>query len=132
MAELFLVTLSEAPGNDINGQKWMLGRMCNRVEYMGKATLTTMNSTWSDLSTLVNTLCRLYAATGQNFWVVNDFLQEKLTEVESQYPPEQIKGAQLQWESRRDQFRKEFWRLQCDREDELMQRKLRYFWMPTR
>ena len=40
MAQLFLVTLSEATGNDINAQKWMLGRMCNRVEYMGKATLT--------------------------------------------------------------------------------------------
>lgn len=100
MAQLFLVTLSEATGNDINAQKWMLGRMCNRVEYMGKATLTTIGSTWDDLSRLVNTLCRLYAATGCNFWTVNDFLQEKLKEVEGQYKPEEIKGAQEQWEAR--------------------------------
>ena len=132
MAQLFLVTLSEAQGNDINGQKWMLGRMCNRVEYMGKATLTTIGSTWDDLSHLVNTLCRLYAASGQNFWLVNDFLQEKLKEVEAQYPPEQIESAQKQWEARRDEFRQQYWDLQCTREEELMQRRLLYFWKPSR
>lgn len=131
MAQLFLVTLSEAQGNDINAQKWMLGRMCNRVESMGKATLTTVGSTWDDLSRLVNTLCRLYAASGNNFWLVNDYLQEKLKEVEGQYPPGQIKRAQEQWEAMPDQFRKEFMDVQRTRDDELMQCKPRYFW-PSR
>lgn len=128
MAQLFLVTLSEAPGNDINAQKWMLGRMCNRVEYMGRATLTTRNSTWDDLSRLVNTLCRLYAFSGENFWMVDDYLQEKLKEVEGRYPPEHIKTGQLQWEAMPDQFRKEHREIERTRGDELMQRKPRYFW----
>lgn len=132
MAQLFLVTLSEANGNDLPAQKWMLGRMCNRVEYMGKATLTTIGSTWDDLSRLVNTLCRLYAATGCNFWTVDEYLQEKLKEVEGQYDPATIKRAQQEWEDRRSQFDEEFWRLQCDREDDLINRKNRYFWRPSR
>lgn len=128
MAQLFLVTLSEAKGNDINAQKWMLGRMCSRVEYMGKATLTTIGSTWSDISRLVNTLCRLYAATGCNFWKVNDYLQEKLKEVEGQYDPATIKRAQQEWEDRPYEFDKDYRQIARTRGDELMQRKPRYFW----
>ena len=131
MAQLFLVTLSEAPGNDINGQKWMLGHLCNRVEYMGRATLTTNGSTWADLSRLVNTLCRLYAFSGENFWLVHDYLQEKLQEVEGRYPPGHIKRAQERWEAMPDQFREEFWDLEYTRSEDLMKRPLRYFW-PSR
>ena len=128
MAQLFLVTLSEAPGNDINAQKWMLGRMCSRVEYMGKATLTTIGSSWVDLSCLVNTLCRLYAFSGGNFWLIDDYLKEKLKEMEGKYEPARIKGGQLHWEALPEQFRKEHREIERTRGDELMQRKPRYFW----
>ena len=132
MAQVFLVTLSEANSNDLGAQKWLLGWMCNRVQALGHATLTTMNSTWDDMSRLVNTVCRLYAATGCDFHEVNDLLQEKLQEVEGRYEPETIKRAQEQWEARPQQFYDEHFKLQCDRQEELMDRPLRYFWKPRR
>ncbi|ABI46878.1 hypothetical protein sync_2419 [Synechococcus sp. CC9311] len=55
MAQMYLVTLSKAIGNDLDAQKWMLGKACNRVRSLGKVSLTTMYSSREDLESLVLT-----------------------------------------------------------------------------
>ena len=132
MALMHLVTLSEANSNDVDAQKWLLDQVCNRVQFLGKVTLTTTNSTYDDLSTLIALLCQTYAASGCNFWPLFEMLQERLKEEEAQYPPEQIKSAQEEWDNRGDRFFREIWDIECRRGEELKQMRLRYFFKPRR
>ena len=131
MAELHLVTLSEASGNDTEKQRWLLDRVCSRVHYLGKVTLTTVGSTYDELSTLITRLARLYDATGNDFHEVNDWLSEKLTEVEARYKPEEIARAQAVWKRRETGLEMDDLELDLRRGDELKQRPLRSFFNRT-
>ena len=64
MAKMFLLTLSEASGNDIDAQEWALTKICNRVAPLGTATLTTTNSTYASLYTLIELVVQRYDAKG--------------------------------------------------------------------
>ena len=132
MAQLHLVALSEATGNDIEAQQWLLQQVCNRVQSLGKVSLTTTNSTYDDLSTLITTLCHLYAATGCDFHSINRMLEAKLEETLAQYDPADIKEAEKVWAERKHEFWHQMLDLEIERGDELEKRSLRYFFKPRR
>ncbi|QNJ22884.1 hypothetical protein SynMITS9220_01588 [Synechococcus sp. MIT S9220] len=101
MAEMYLVTLSEGFGNDIEKQRWMLDQMCNRAEYLGKATCTTMNSTWGEKSSLISMLVRLYGATGRDYHGLKELLEEKIKEAEANRSEEEVAHADQHFKDRR-------------------------------
>ena len=132
MGQLHLISLSEAAGNDIDAQRWMLSQMSRHVDYLCKVTHTTRDGTYDDLSLLITKLCNLYAATGCDYRKVDELLQAKLDEAESQYDPESIKEVQKEWAERPHQFGKEVFELEMERGEELSKRPMRSFFRPTR
>jgi bisphosphoglycerate-dependent phosphoglycerate mutase len=130
MALMYLTTLSEQNSNDIDAQKWLISRVCNRAQFLGTVTLTTMGSTYDELSTLITKLCQLYSATGGMFWALNDMLDEKIKEAEAQYGEEQLESARADWKARPTQLDKEDWDIDERRGEELRKKPLRSFFKP--
>ena len=130
MALMYLTTLSEGAGNDIDAQKWLISRVCNRAQFLGTVTLTTMGSTYDELSTLITKLCQLYSATGGKFWALSDMLDEKIKEAEIPYKEEQLESARADWKARPTQLGKEDWDIDERRGEELRKMPLRYFFKP--
>lgn len=130
MAKMYLTTLSEGPGNDIDAQKWLISRVCNRAQFLGTVTLTTVGSTYNELSTLITKLCQLYSATGGNYWGIRDMLDEKIKEAEIPYGEEQLASARADWEERPMKLEKEDWDIDGRRGEELRKMPLRYFFKP--
>ena len=132
MAKMFLVTLSEAPGNDIDAQEWALTKICNRVAPLGKVTLTTMNSTYASLSTLIELVVQLYGGTGGDHrGEIKQALEELLEQVEGRLSPDQV-------EIGRQYFKELFgnyWQYECELDEcnaELQDRSIRSFFKPRR
>ena len=88
-----MVTLSEASGNNTARQRWMLNEVCNQGEYLGKATCTTMNSTWSEQFFLISKLVRLYDATNRDYHGLKELLEEKIKEAEANRSEEEVAHA---------------------------------------
>ena len=106
MAEMYLVTLSDALGNDIELQRWMLDQMCNRAEYLGQPTCTTINSTWQEQSDLISKLVRLYEATDGDYWKLKDLLDAQIKEAEAGRSEEEVKQADQNFKTESSFFRR--------------------------
>ena len=133
MAEMYLVTLSEASGNDIGAQKWLLEKMCNRAQSMGKVTLTTMFGSWDDLYNLFITVRRLYDATGGNFQLVDTHLNSKLKEVEAKkFTPDQVEHADKAYREMWYELDREVDEIDKQRGEQLKKDPARAFFKPRR
>ena len=130
MAELHLITLSQANGNDTDAQRWLLRRVCNRVHYLGEVSLTAVGSTYNDLTFLITRLTRLYHASGQNYREVNGWLKEKLAEVESKYDENVLAEERSKWEIRVIGL-SEDWELEMTRGEELRSSRVTSFFHPS-
>ena len=82
MAQLFICTLSEANSNDIDAQKWLLNKVCNRLEHLGKVSLTTVGSTYDEISILIHLLVQNYWASGGDFSALKSQLNASLKKFE--------------------------------------------------
>ena len=127
MAQMFLVTLSEANWSDIDSKKWLLYKVCNRIESLCNVTLTSMNSSWSDLSSLIYLLCQTYNASGGDFKGLQKLLKDRLEVEEKQFSEEQLKSAHEEWDNRSEQFWREMFDLEGERGEELETYPVSYF-----
>ena len=127
MAQMFLVTLSEANGSDTDGKKWLLKKVCNRLQPLGKVSLATMYGSWDQLSSLIYLLCQTFTASGGDYSGLNKLLSDRLKEEEAKYSEGQLESARDEWDNRTERFVREMWDLEERREEELKARPLRTF-----
>ena len=107
MAQLFICTLSESNSNDIDAQQWLLNKMCNRLERLGKVTLTTMHSTYSEISELIRLLVEVYSASHGDYYGIRDQLQASLKKYEENCSAEQIERAHERYRTAGVEFENE-------------------------
>ena len=127
MAQMFLVTLSEANGSDTDAKKWLLDKVCNRLQPLGKVSLATMYGSWDELSSLIYLLCQTYTASGGDYSGLNRLLSDRLKEEEAKYSEEQLQSAHDEWDNRTRRFVREMWDLEESRAEELETQPLRTF-----
>ena len=132
MAKIFLVTLSEANGNDIDAQEWALTKICTRVAPLGTVTLTTTNSTFAPLSTLIELVVQLYDAKGGDCrGEIKQALEQLLEQAEGQLDPDQVEIGREHFKSLFGNYWQREFELD-ERSDELKDRDIRYFFKPKR
>ena len=91
MAEMYLVTLSQASGNPTGLQRWALNGITNRGQYLGEVTL--QYQTGHDLQQIIRTVVQLYQAMGHDSYLLEGLLKDKLKEAEAQYSEEAVANA---------------------------------------
>ena len=103
MAEMYLVTLSQASGNPTDLQRWALNGITNRGQYLGEVTLHYQTGSWGDLQQIIRTVVQLYQAMGHDSYLLEGLLKDKLKEAEAQYSEEAVANARKVWEAQ-DEF----------------------------
>ena len=132
MAKMFLVTLSEANSNDIDAQEWALNKICNRVAPLGTVTLTTTNSTYASLSTLIELVVQLYGTKGGDYrGEIKKALEELLEQAEGQLSPDQVEIGREHCKKLFGNYWQREWELD-ERNAELQDRSIRSFFKPRR
>ena len=93
MAEMYLVTLSEAKTNysRLKLQRWMLDGISNCSQYLSNVSCSRVEeNTWDKQLKLIKKVSRLFALTGGDFHGINELLEAKTKEVEAEIPADEL------------------------------------------